>query len=279
MKTKTVRASIKMTAGIAKFAFSVVAMLLPANTVLAEKGKTDVSGDCQLEGDYIREQLGEGFGKIISKGRFVPSMADGQMIGFKIFAIRENSLWERVGLQDGDVLTQVNDMKLSQPDQGFALFYAFEEEQEVRIELLRGGKAPKRIVCSRIEQSKSVAKAEGAKQSSPSSKDTGECQLEKKYVADQLGDGFGKIISMARLVPRATDGQMDGFKIFSIVADSLWTRVGLKNGDVITQVNGTRLKRPEQGFALYEVFRDESDVRIELLRGNKMPMNIVCQIK
>jgi type II secretory pathway component PulC len=62
-------------------------------------------------------------------------------------------------------------------------------------------------------------------------------------------------------------------------ANSLFGKVCLKNGDVITQVNETSLQQPDQGFALYQAFQDERDVRINLLREGKTPMTITIQIK
>lgn len=106
----------------------------------------------------------------------------------------------------------------------------------------------------------------------------GDCVLEEKYVQDELGPGFGTIIQKARLVPNTTDNQMNGFKIFAIDQSSLLGKTGLKNGDIITQVNDVNLKQPEQGFALYQAFQDEREVRIHILRNNA-PMTITCRIK
>ena len=96
---------------------------------------------------------------------------------------------------------------------------------------------------------------------------------------DELGPGFGTIIQKARLVPNTTDNQMNGFKIFAIDQASLLGKTGLQNGDVITQVNETSLKQPEQGFALYQAFQDEKEVRIHILRHGTTPMMITCRIK
>ena len=107
----------------------------------------------------------------------------------------------------------------------------------------------------------------------------GDCNFDEKYVQDELGPGFGTIIQKARLVPNTTDNQMNGFKIFAIDQSSLLGKTGLQNGDVITQVNETSLKQPEQGFALYQAFQDDKEVRIQILRKGTTPMMITCRIK
>lgn len=114
---------------------------------------------------------------------------------------------------------------------------------------------------------------------SPAPAGGSDCAFDEKYVQDELGPGFGTIIQKARLVPNTTDAQMNGFKIFAIDQSSLLGKTGLQNGDIITQVNETSLKQPEQGFTLYQAFQDEREVRIHILRRGTTPMTITCRIK
>jgi len=106
----------------------------------------------------------------------------------------------------------------------------------------------------------------------------GDCSFEENFVRDELGPGFSIIIQKARLVPNTTENQMNGFKIFAIDQASLLGKTGLQNGDIITQVNETSLKQPEQGFTIYQAFQDEKEVRILILRRGS-PMTITCRIK
>jgi general secretion pathway protein C len=107
-----------------------------------------------------------------------------------------------------------------------------------------------------------------------------EITLDASYVEGELGPGFGKIVDAARLVPNAQpDGGINGFKIFAIKGGTLFARIGLQNGDVITQVNEVSMKQAEQGFALYQAFQDEKEVRIQLLRGGTAPQNVSVRIK
>ena len=103
--------------------------------------------DCALEEKYVQDQLGPGFGTIIQKARLVPNTTDNQMNGFKIFAIDQSSLLAKIGLKNGDIITKVNDVSLKQPEQGFTLYQAFQDEREVLIHLLRKGKTPMNITC------------------------------------------------------------------------------------------------------------------------------------
>ena len=108
-----------------------------------QSGSASSAGiETTLESSEVERELGPGFGKIIDTARLVPNTNDGNMNGFKIFAIRSGSLIEKVGFKNGDVITQVNDASLKLPEQGFALFQALQDEKEIRIQLLRNGTDP-----------------------------------------------------------------------------------------------------------------------------------------
>ncbi|MCY4443928.1 MAG: hypothetical protein OXC44_03910 [Proteobacteria bacterium] len=103
--------------------------------------------------------------------------------------------------------------------------------------------------------------------------------LKDSYVEEQLGEGFVKIVEAARFVPKQDEsGVPIGFHIFGIKPGTLFTRIGLKNGDIINQVNSTSLRQIEQGFALYQALQDETDIIIRLQRGNR-PMSIKLKIE
>ena len=103
--------------------------------------------------------------------------------------------------------------------------------------------------------------------------------LDEKYIRDALGPGFGSIITQARIVPNTSGNQMNGFKIFAIKKGSLFEKIGLKNGDVITQVNDTSLKQPDQGFALYQSLQDDEEISIRILRKGSEPKTLTVRVK
>ncbi|MBI2601538.1 MAG: hypothetical protein HYW48_00630 [Deltaproteobacteria bacterium] len=103
-------------------------------------------------------------------------------------------------------------------------------------------------------------------------------EFESAWVEEQLGDGFGKIIQAARLVPNTENNRVNGFKIFAINKDSLFDKAGFKDGDVITQVNDVVMEA-EQGFALYQALLDERDIRVNVLSEGKTPRTILIKIK
>lgn len=61
------------------------------------------------------------------------------------------------------------------------------------------------------------------------------------------GQGISRLLSSARIVPEydPDDGSMLGMKVDAIKPDSLFEKVGLQNGDIITEVNGVVVDRLE----------------------------------
>lgn len=65
----------------------------------------------------LEPYLKQGPQPIIASVRVVPERAKGRFIGFKLVMIAPGSPAERAGLKVGDVLSQVNSVKLEQPQQ------------------------------------------------------------------------------------------------------------------------------------------------------------------
>jgi general secretion pathway protein C len=107
----------------------------------------------------------------------------------------------------------------------------------------------------------------------------GQVTLQASYVEESLGPGFAKILETGRLVPVNEGGTMSGFKLISVRNGSLWKKIGLNNGDVLTGVNGTSMLQPEQGFAFYQALQEEREIRLEYLRNGKDPTTVTIEIK
>ncbi len=81
------------------------------------------------------------------------------------------------------------------------------------------------------------------------------------------GQGISQILSSARIVPQYFEGQMQGMRVDSIKDDSVFQKVGLQNGDVITEVNGIVIDRVEATSAIFDEFATAEQIDIAALRG------------
>lgn len=97
--------------------------------------------------------------------------------------------------------------------------------------------------------------------------------VERESVEEATQD-MNKLLTQARLVPNFTGGVADGFRIFSIVPNSLFDKAGLRNGDIIHSINGIGLKEPEKAFQVYQMLKDNDRFVIDLVRaGQKLSLN------
>ncbi len=103
---------------------------------------------------------------------------------------------------------------------------------------------------------------------STSSADSGKMILDKREITGVL-ENIPKFLTQARLVPNFTQGKADGFRVVSITPDSFYTKIGIKNGDVLQRINGMELKEPDSFFKVFQQLKDESSITLDLIRNNK----------
>ncbi len=144
------------------------------------------------------------------------------------------------------------------------------------IVLLRGGKK----VVLRVEDKpeKNIpAPRRVSKRTTPtpnSSGDTirqvseGQWLLDRRELDDALKN-LPQLLTKARVIPSFKDGQPDGFRIFAIAQDSLYSKIGLQNGDILHRINGVDVKSPQNFMKVIEQLKDENHINVDLMRNNQ----------
>ncbi len=85
-------------------------------------------------------------------------------------------------------------------------------------------------------------------------------------------------MSQAVVRPYMVDGAQQGFVISNIVPGSLYSRLGLQNGDVIVEVNNSRLEGADDVLQLVEVMQSGGSVTVGLTRnGQNQTLNYSFQ--
>jgi len=80
---------------------------------------------------------------------------------------------------------------------------------------------------------------------------------------------MNQLLMEARAIPFRKDGEMVGFKLLGIKPGSLYDRLGVKNGDVITSVNGSDIKSPADAMKLYSLISSTNNFNFDILRGGE----------
>jgi general secretion pathway protein C len=75
------------------------------------------------------------------------------------------------------------------------------------------------------------------------------------------------VAMQARIVPAFKDGVSQGFKLFSIRPDSIYTKIGIQNGDVVKRINGFDMNTPEKALEVYSKLRESNRIDIEIERN------------
>ena len=90
-----------------------------------------------------------------------------------------------------------------------------------------------------------------------------------KAVIDSSLSNLNALATQARLVPSFKNGVANGFKLFQIQPGSLYSSIGIENGDVITRINGYEINSPDKALEIYSKLRESSHVTLELDRGGQ----------
>ncbi len=95
---------------------------------------------------------------------------------------------------------------------------------------------------------------------------------------DSALDNMNQLFTQIRAVPHFEGGRSTGFRLFAIRQNSIFDKIGLKNGDVIQRVNGADLSDPARALALFQQLRNERDITVEIVR-NKEPKTLSYQFQ
>jgi general secretion pathway protein C len=83
---------------------------------------------------------------------------------------------------------------------------------------------------------------------------------------DKVMANLSSLATQARIVPAFEGGKPVGFKLFSIRPNSLYSKIGIKNGDVITRINGYEITSPDKALEIYQKLKDAKNVTVDLKR-------------
>ena len=90
-----------------------------------------------LDKRFLEQQLTK-VNELMTQVRAVPHMnKDKQMDGFKVFQIKQNSIFQKVGLKNHDVIQRINGQTLDSVEKGLDLFAALRDESQFTIDILR----------------------------------------------------------------------------------------------------------------------------------------------
>lgn len=108
---------------------------------------------------------------------------------------------------------------------------------------------------------------------------TGENEfLVSRAEVDSALENMSQLFTQIRAVPHFEGGQSIGFRLFAIRRGSLFDKIGLKNGDIITSINGSPMSDPSKAVSLLQELRDARNLEVDALR-NQQPLKLSYTIQ
>jgi general secretion pathway protein C len=95
---------------------------------------------------------------------------------------------------------------------------------------------------------------------------------------DSALENMSQLFTQIRAVPHFEGGQSIGFRLFAIRRGSLFDKIGLKNGDIITSINGNPMNDPSKAVGLLQELRDARNLDVDILR-NQQPSKLQYTIQ
>ena len=144
--------------------------------------------------------------------------------------------------------------------------YNTEERQMEYLELgvePEGGKVSRRPKKKKKTKKKDDDVGKGIR-----SKGGGQYEVDQAEVDKALGN-LSSLATQARIVPAFEGGKPIGFKLFSIRPNSLYSKIGIQNGDVISRVNGYEINSPDKALEVYQKLKESKNVSVDLKRRGK----------
>ena len=85
-------------------------------------------------------------------------------------------------------------------------------------------------------------------------------------------ENINDLMTQVRVRPYFRRGKPEGLIVSQIQPDSVFSSLGLMNGDILVNVNGKQIASPDEALALYNNLKSGSEVSIEVTRRGQKKM-------
>ncbi|HEY6503378.1 MAG TPA: PDZ domain-containing protein [Chitinophagaceae bacterium] len=193
--------------------------------------------------------------------------------GVEIQDITKESAAAKAGLKEGDIITTINDKKIETPDDLSKAIKAHKPGEKVTVTYLRDDK--KQTATAELGKWKgaSVFSTPGQYKIDMGDFDMGTV-MPKIQSVPRTRTPYGQSWSYSGGAPKlglsvqdTDDGK--GVKVIEVDDESNAAKAGIKNNDLITQVDGKATNSTDEIAKIIKESKDKTSVMIKLLRGGK----------
>jgi general secretion pathway protein C len=118
-----------------------VAQAAPKDPFAAELDKgIKKTGENRFEVQHSTlDSLLGNMGALARAARIVPETRDGKSIGFRLFSIRPDGPFGKIGLQNGDIISAINGLEMNSPDKALEVYTKLRTANHLSVGLERNG--------------------------------------------------------------------------------------------------------------------------------------------
>ncbi|APJ03279.1 PDZ domain-containing protein [Silvanigrella aquatica] len=91
----------------------------------------------------------------------------------------------------------------------------------------------------------------------------------RQWVNNILTNNFAKTLEEAKASPNLVGGQVKGFIISNITPNSVYSKLGLKDGDIVTSISGIELNDAARAIQTLNSMRNENTIELDVIRGGQ----------
>jgi general secretion pathway protein C len=172
-----------------------------------------------------------------------------------------------------------NQAKIRNPDKTLTTLVMDEKSP-----LSAGGK-PSRVGHRRSSEEEAGStdvtppKAEIKSDSNGDVKQVGENRWQiSRGLGESVRENFAAQMRLVQMQPRVVDGKTNGFMVNRINPQSVLAKMGLQAGDVVVDVNNTKLDSPEKALQVFQQLREAHQISVSVERNNQ-PLSFSYEIE
>lgn len=94
-----------------------------------------------------------------------------------------------------------------------------------------------------------------------------------RSVTDVLTQNASSLSEIIRPAPYYVGGQQRGYRLYPGKNRQQFASLGLRPGDIVTEINGTAMTNAQQGAAVFQSLGDQQSVNVTIQRGGQ-PINL-----
>jgi general secretion pathway protein C len=183
-------------------------------------------------------------------------------------------LWGTVSRQDGTAYAVIEDTKTREQN----LYRTGDSIQNATLKMILRAKvvltvnqSDEILTMEETVTSKSSARARGntmPKSKLPVSSYARKITLNRANMESAL-ENLGQLMDQATIRPHIEDGRPAGISITGIKPNAIFRKMRLRNGDVITGVNGRPIESVEDAVAIFEDFTSSSEIKVDIKRRGR----------